>query len=232
MLAAAIGIVVSAMTTVSPALMPLMISTYASPTAPVTILLTVTVLPSSTFTVADVVPVGVTADAGRTTVASTVFVVMVAWTREPSGSPSPPDGTVMTVAYVVDVVELFPAAAAAPDVAPAAAAAANETPVDVGSRLMREMVPVSEVPPTELVTVAVWLVATCARLASGTGTVTSMAPEPMMTAEAAAVVVMATSFMSTSDVAARLPGINRRHCGEAEHRMNDPLLQPVPGLPR
>ena len=90
--------VVSAMTTVSPADRPLTIWISVAPTAPVTTRLVETTPLVTTSTRADPELMGVTADAGTATAASTVLVVMVVCTRDPSGSASPPDATVITVA--------------------------------------------------------------------------------------------------------------------------------------
>jgi len=147
MLAPGIALSTSAITTLSPADTPLTIWISVSPRAPVTTRFVDRMPFVTTWTVPDPVPVGVTAEAGRTTAASTVFVVIVAATREVSGSASPPVAIVITVAYVVVdwLLELL---------APVAAAAAAKLLVVVGSRAILEIVPWSVVPPIVLVTVA------------------------------------------------------------------------------
>lgn len=187
----------SAMTTVSPALTPLTISMLLSPVAPVTTRLVDRMPFVTTWTVPEPVPVGVTAEAGRTTAAFTVLVVIVTPTREVSGRASPPDATVITVEYVV-VEELLLVLLAAD-----AAAAAAKFDVVVGSRLILEIVPCNVVPPMVLVTVAAWPVDTWARLARGTGTLTSMAPAPMITAVAVALACWPT----TKGIDATLPAM-------------------------
>ena len=156
MLAPGIALSTSAITTLSPADTPLTIWISVSPRAPVTTRFVDRMPFVTTWTVPDPVPVGVTAEAGRTTAASTVFVVIVAATREVSGSASPPVAIVITVAYVVvdwllELLELLE---------PAAAAAAANVLVVVGSSAILEIVPFSVVPPMVLVTVAACPVAT------------------------------------------------------------------------
>lgn len=191
----------SAMTTLSPAVTPLMISMTVSPSAPVTTRLVDRMPFVTTWTVPDPVPVGVTADAGRTTAAFTVLVVIVTPTREFSGSPSPPDAMVMTVAYVVVdwLLELFELL----ELLAAAAAPTAKLAVVVGSRLILVIVPCSVVPPMVLVTVAACPVAVWPLLASGTGTDTSMAPLPMITAVAVALACWPTM----NGIDATLPAI-------------------------
>jgi hypothetical protein len=187
----------SAMTTVSPAVRPLTISIALSPVAPVTTRLVDRMPFVTTWTVPEPVPVGVTADAGRTTAAFTVFVVIVTPTRELSGRRSPPDGMVITVAYVVvdeldELDELLEVVVTAAKFA-----------VVVGNRLILEIVPSSVVPPMVLVTFAACPVDTWARLASGTGTLTSMVPVPMITAAAVALACWPT----TKGIDATLPAM-------------------------
>ena len=87
--------------------------------------------------------------------------------------------------------------------AAAAATAAKEKLVVVGSRLILEIVPWRVVPPTTLVTLATSPGATCGREASGTASVISMAPLPMMTAASVALACWPT----TKGIEATLPAI-------------------------